>query len=57
MSDKEEMMQDDDFSPDELIIRKKKTPELRTGVTPESILKTTAGALEALRARYAEKKN
>ena len=48
MSDKEEMMQDDDFSPDELIVRKKKTPEMRTGVTAESILKTTADALETL---------
>ena len=45
MSDKEEMMQDDEFSPDELIVRKKKTPEMRTGVTPESVLKTTADAL------------
>ena len=51
MSDKEEMMQDDDFSPDELIVRKKKTPEMRTGVTAESILKTTADALETLRAK------
>ena len=45
------MMQDDDFSPDELIVRKKKTPEMRTGVTAESILKTTADALETLRAK------
>ena len=30
MNKNEEMVQDDDFSPDELIIRKKKTPELRT---------------------------
>ena len=49
MSDKEEMMQDDEFSPDELIVRKKKTPEMRTGVTPESVLKTTADALASLR--------
>ena len=51
MSDNEEIVQDDEFSPDELIIRKKKTPELRTGVTAESVLKTTADALETLRAK------
>ena len=51
MNKNEEMVQDDEFSPDELIIRKKKTPELRTGVTAESVLKTTADALESLRAK------
>ena len=51
MSKNEDMVQDDEFSPDELIIRKKKTPELRTGVTAESVLKTTADALESLRAK------
>ena len=51
MNKNEEIVQDDDFSPDELIIRKKKTPEQRTGVTAESVLKTAAYALEALRAK------
>ena len=49
MSTNEENVQDDEFSPDELIVRKKKTPEMRTGVTPESVLKTSAGALASLR--------
>ena len=49
MNKNEEMVQDDEFSPDELIVRKKKTPEMRTGVTAESILKTSAGALASLR--------
>ncbi|MGN0847789.1 MAG: hydroxyethylthiazole kinase [Kiritimatiellia bacterium] len=41
----------DDFSEDELIVRKKKAPEQKTGVTPEGVLKTAAAALEALRAK------
>ncbi len=49
MNDKEDMMQDDEFSPDELIIRKKKAPEVRTGVTASAILKTAADALASLR--------
>ena len=51
MNDNEEMVQDDEFSPDELIIRKKKAPEQRTGVTADAVLKTAADALEALRAK------
>ena len=51
MSKNEEMVPDDEFSPDELIVRKKKTPEQRTGVTAESVLKTAADALDALRAK------
>lgn len=41
----------EDFSDDELIVRKKKAPELKTGVTPESVRKTAADALDALRAK------
>lgn len=51
MNDNEEMVQDDEFSPDELIIRKKKAPEQRTSVTADAVLKTAADALEALRAK------
>lgn len=40
-----------DLADDELIIRKKKAPEQRTGVTEASVLKTVAGALDALRAK------
>ncbi len=41
----------DDFSDDELIIRRKKAPEQKTGVTAAAVLKTAAAALEALRAK------
>lgn len=41
----------DDFSDDELIIRKKKEPERRTGVTEAGVLKTVADALDAVRAK------
>ncbi len=41
----------DDFSDDELIIRRKKAPEQKTGVTAARVLKTAAAALEALRAK------
>ena len=51
MNKNEEMLPDDEFSPDELIVRKKKTPEMRTGVTAESVLKTTADALASLRGK------
>ena len=40
-----------DFSDDELIIRKKKAPEQKTGVSGDNVLKTAASALEALRAK------
>lgn len=41
----------DDIDGDEIIIRKKKAPEQRAGVTAASVLKTAAEALEALRAK------
>lgn len=41
----------DDFSDDELIIRKKRTQEKKTGVTPDAVKKTAAESLEALRAK------
>lgn len=41
----------DDIDGDEIIIRKKKAPEQRAGVTAVSVLKTAAEALEALRAK------
>jgi len=43
--------QADDFSDDELIIRKKKAPEQKTDVTAANVLKIAAGALEALRSK------
>ena len=43
--------QADDFSDDELIIRRKKAPEQKVDVTAASVLKIAAGALEALRAK------
>ncbi len=46
---KEELQDMDDYSSDELIVRKKKTPEKRTGVTAASVLRTAADALDALR--------
>lgn len=41
----------DDFSDDELIIRKKKAPEMRTDVTVDNVLKTAAESLETLRSK------
>lgn len=49
MAREEDRIQDDDFSADELIIRKKKTPEVKVGVTAESVLDGAAQALAALR--------
>ena len=40
-----------DFEDEEIIIRKKKLPEQKTGVTEASVLKTAATALDALRAK------
>lgn len=48
---KEELNDQADFTDDELIIRKKKQPEQKTGVTAAGVLKTAAEALEALRAK------
>ena len=39
------------FDEDDVLIRKKKAPEQRTGVTPASVLKTAADALDALRSK------
>lgn len=36
---------------DEIVIRKKKAPEMKTGISAEGILRTTAEALETLRAK------
>ena len=47
----EELNDQADFADDELIIRKKKQPEQKTGVTVAGVLKTAAEALEALRAK------
>ena len=47
----EELNDQADFADDELIIRKKKKPEQKTGVTAAGVLKTAAEALEALRAK------
>lgn len=41
----------DDFDGDEIIIRRKKMPEQRAGVTAAAVLKTAAESLEALRAK------
>ena len=41
----------EDFEEDEIIIRKKKAPEQKTGVTAQGVLKTAAEALEAVRAK------
>lgn len=49
MAKDEDRIQDDDFSADELIIRKKKAPEVKVGVTAESVLDGAAQALAALR--------
>jgi len=40
-----------DLEEDEIIIRKKKQPEQRTGVTAKSVLETAADALETLRTK------
>ena len=48
---KEELNDQADFTDDELIIRKKKQPEQKTGVTAAGVLKTAVEALEALRAK------
>lgn len=40
-----------DLDEDEIVIRKKKQPEQKTGVTVQSVLKTAAAALDALRAK------
>ena len=55
MKDKEEIEQEE-FSDDELIIRKKKTPEQKTGVSAESVVKTAMDALDALRAKKPKQK-
>lgn len=47
----EDMNDQDDFSDDELIVRRKKRPEQKTGVTAAGVLQTAAEALEALRAK------
>ena len=47
----EDMNDQDDFADDELIVRRKKRPEQKTGVTAAGVLKTAAEALEALRAK------
>lgn len=49
MIEDEEMEQDDEFSPDELIIRKKRPPELRTGVNAPAVVGIAADALGSLR--------
>lgn len=43
--------QAEDFSDDELIIRRKKAPEQKVDVTAANVLKIAAGALESLRAK------
>lgn len=48
---KEPLQDMDDISSDEMIVRKKKAPEKKTGVTVASVLKTAADALDALRAK------
>jgi len=48
---KEPLQDMDDISSDEMIFRKKKAPEKKTGVTPAFVLKTAAEALDALRAK------
>ncbi len=40
-----------DFDEDEIIIRKKKLPEQKTGVSAQGVLKTVADSLDALRAK------
>ena len=47
---KEPLQDMDDISSDEMIVRKKRTPEKKTGVTAASVLRTAADALAALRA-------
>ena len=42
---KEPLQDMDDISSDEMIVRKKRTPEKKTGVTVASVLKTAAEAL------------
>ena len=42
---------DDDYSSDEFIVRKKRAPETKTGVTVQSVLKEAAAALETLRSK------
>ena len=46
---KEQLQDMDDISSDEMIVRKKKVTEKKTGVTASSVLKTAAEALAALR--------
>ena len=41
-----------DFDDDEIIIRKKKVPEMKTGVTAASILKVVATGFETLRTKH-----
>ena len=48
---KEQLQDMDDISSDEMIVRKKKVPEKKTGVTAASVLRTAADALDALRAK------
>ena len=48
---KEPLQDMDDISSDEMIVRKKKMPEKKTGVTAASVLRTAADALDALRAK------
>ncbi len=47
----EDMNDQDDFADDELIVRRKKRPEQKTGVTAAGVLTAAAEALEALRAK------
>lgn len=51
MNENENLVIDDDFSPDEMIIRRKREPEVRTGVTVSVVLKTAAESFESLRAK------
>ena len=48
---KEAIEQDEGFSDDELVIRRKKAPEVRQGVTEAGVLKAAAEAIEAFRVR------
>lgn len=48
---KEPLQDMDDISSDEMIVRRKKVAEKKTGVTAASVLKTAADALDALRAK------
>ena len=51
MAREEDVSEQMEYSDDELIIRKKKQPERKTGVTAAGVLQTAAEALDALRAK------